>query len=419
MNDNLSAPTSSYVIWPLRAIALIAVVLSGYLTWLALTGETAAGCGQGGTLDCAHVLRTRWSKWLDLPVALPALSLWLTTLLLTLFGGRLAPLNLQRVAWFVIGVLMSAAVTTGGWFVWLQAGELQHFCVYCLTLHACALVGWLLAIVALRHNLASLASSVLLGLLLGATVPAGQLLLPPPALYRLHTVEEQAFDDPLLLTAPILNEQTLRLMPADAKTVTPAEERYITVLGGEAKVDVNARPHLGASDAKYVVVKLFDYACYHCRKLHHELQAVQQEYDGQLTIVLVPVPLSDKCNPLIDAKDATSPDACALAKLALIVWRLAPQKFAQFDEWLFEPETPRTYEAARKEVVAWLGEELLRAAEQDPAFDWQLEQNVELFGISPAELLPQIMSGQKVLSQQVDSEAELRRLLAQEFGLVK
>jgi hypothetical protein len=55
--------------------------------------------------------------------------------------------------------------------------------------------------------------------------------------------------------------------------------------------------------------------------------------------------------------------------------------------------------------------------EKDPAFDRQIESHIELYAESPAELVPQIIGRNTILSAQVESVDELLRILETEFGM--
>lgn len=110
--------------WPLLALALIGMGLTGYLTLIAWTGQGVVGCPVGS--DCDVVLNSRWSKLLGLPV-----SFW------GLLGySSLAAIALTRqadtqwkLAWVfsLFGVLYSAYLTT------FSIVELEATCPYCLT----------------------------------------------------------------------------------------------------------------------------------------------------------------------------------------------------------------------------------------------------------------------------------------------
>src|SRR5688572_15488772 len=69
------------------AIAMVAVLLAGYLTWVSLreAGEPA-GCGAGS--GCAAVLASQWSRWFDAPVGAPALAVYLAIVVAGVLARR-------------------------------------------------------------------------------------------------------------------------------------------------------------------------------------------------------------------------------------------------------------------------------------------------------------------------------------------
>ncbi len=54
--------------WPLLALSILGIVLTGYLSWTALTGASVQGCSAGG--GCDTVLTSRWATLFGLPTAL-------------------------------------------------------------------------------------------------------------------------------------------------------------------------------------------------------------------------------------------------------------------------------------------------------------------------------------------------------------
>lgn len=65
---------------------MLATMLAAYLLWVALASEAhVAGCGNG-PINCDHVLSSRWSRALGVPVSLPAIVLY-TLVLLGLFAA--------------------------------------------------------------------------------------------------------------------------------------------------------------------------------------------------------------------------------------------------------------------------------------------------------------------------------------------
>jgi protein-disulfide isomerase len=339
-----------------------------------------------------------------------AVSLWASILLVSFFAGPLAPQVLKRLAGWLLLALVAAAVVCALWFVWLQMAVLHHYCTYCLAVHACALVGGVLALLAVRPSLPGGISSAVVGLLLGGLMPLGQMLFPPAPLYRIDRIADEKN----------IEVYTFDGYHLPGEAAASEEPIYRELFAGEVRFNMHNLPRLGAADADHVLFKIFDYTCPHCRELHHHVLAAQnylnRDGESHVAIVMLPAPLDEECNELIPPENSTA-GACGLARLALIVWKLAPQRFAEFDAWLFEPKEPRTYAAARAKAAELLGEEKLAAIERHPALDEQLKLNIELFASSPAELMPQLLGRNVVLSQQVESAEELLELLDREFGI--
>ena len=109
-------------------LACLALAVSGYLSWLAISeGQSALGCG-GETFDCDEVLGSRWSVWLGMPVSILGMLTYAGILIsiLTLFLAQSK--SLRDVAWLTIAVTSTAAVGAGLWFTALQALDVQDFC---------------------------------------------------------------------------------------------------------------------------------------------------------------------------------------------------------------------------------------------------------------------------------------------------
>src|SRR5215213_2502249 len=68
-----SRPAAGWIGWCIVAIAGIAAGISGYLLWRTLA-EAGAPPGCGPDSGCEQVLSSRWSTWMNLPVAAPAVA---------------------------------------------------------------------------------------------------------------------------------------------------------------------------------------------------------------------------------------------------------------------------------------------------------------------------------------------------------
>ncbi|SFP26335.1 vitamin K epoxide reductase family protein [Pseudomonas borbori] len=110
--------------WPVLVLALCGMLLTGYLTYVALRGGTPAFCSEESACDL--IQHSRWSRLLGLPLAL-----WGFVLYGLLAGNawRL-PARLVRwrrlwlLAWF--GLAVSLYMTLVAWL------RLEAFCAWCL-----------------------------------------------------------------------------------------------------------------------------------------------------------------------------------------------------------------------------------------------------------------------------------------------
>ena len=110
--------------WPILALAIAGMILSGYLTYSAWQGQSVAGCTVGSACDI--VLNSRWSKLLGMPT-----SFWgfLTYALLAAIAWNKTTPSQWKMAWTVtiIGLLYSLYLTGVSLIV------LESACPYCLT----------------------------------------------------------------------------------------------------------------------------------------------------------------------------------------------------------------------------------------------------------------------------------------------
>ncbi|MDA9859459.1 vitamin K epoxide reductase family protein, partial [Rubripirellula sp.] len=60
-------------------LGTIGLLASGYLGYVGLTASKVVGC-DGGLFNCDHVLTSRWSTVMGIPVSLPAVALYAVVL---------------------------------------------------------------------------------------------------------------------------------------------------------------------------------------------------------------------------------------------------------------------------------------------------------------------------------------------------
>lgn len=117
-------PANQHPNWPILALAIAGMLLSGYLTYSAWQGQSVAGCTVGSACDV--VLNSRWSRLFGMPI-----SFWgfLTYALLAAIAWNKTTPSQWKMAWTVtiIGLLYSIYLTGVSLIV------LDSACPYCLT----------------------------------------------------------------------------------------------------------------------------------------------------------------------------------------------------------------------------------------------------------------------------------------------
>ncbi|MBL9121980.1 MAG: thioredoxin domain-containing protein [Phycisphaerae bacterium] len=327
----------------LALTACLGLGVSGYLAAVALVAKgLPIGCGAGD--GCAAVLTSRWAGTWGVSVALPAVLLWGMGLVASLIASR-------RMISFVACSVALAAL----WFTAVQAVLLGSFCPWCMADH---LIGLTFAGLAFafgcRDRLAVLAGSIGFAILV-----AGQLIVP----YRAGSTG--------LLGGAGGGSDAIRV--------------------GDVTFEANGLPSWGDSSSPTLLVLLADYACPHCRATHGYLKELLITSPGRFRVLVAPVPMDHDCNRTLAATEPRFEHSCELASLALAVWKAKPNEFEAFDAWLFEPEMPRTPEAARAEAQRRVGAGELELALADPSLTVMVDRNIDAFEAVRARRLPVIL----------------------------
>ncbi len=208
--------------------------------------------------------------------------------------------------------------------------------------------------------------------------------------------------------------------PVPRATTTPSaaetRSRIVSLFRGDAQIDVYQHPVLGSPAAPYVIVKLFDYTCPHCREMHEHLQQAREEFGGKLAVVMCPVPLNRQCNPHVTYDSAKHADACDLARLALAVWQADRSKFAEFDAWIFASPVPPTAAAAREQAIGLVGEDQLVAQLYSGKLRERLAIGPKLYKLFGAGTVPKLVLPTGLLVGPGDSTEAVVLELKKEFA---
>ncbi|MEO8270831.1 MAG: vitamin K epoxide reductase family protein [Aureliella sp.] len=425
--------------WILRLIALIALTTSSYLAWVAFNSGSVAGCGSGSTFDCSHVLSSRWSSLLGIPVSVPAVLLYaLVSVILVV------PANWRWAQWRWSLVAFAAFLAGFGglWFIGLQIFWLKHLCPYCLVVHGCGLA---MASLIATHRLTQRYVTVRLVITAAITVlcfVAAQIFLPAAEKFEIVEYESvpsaevyappgegSSLDQPIevspaieqgdVFESPLQTPKTgdsAQFNPADSswlygfnpmllltaqvavgrpsasrelETESAGEDRkLVTILNG-VQLDIAQWPLLGNADAKYVIVEMLDYTCVHCQNTHAAIHGAMQAYGDQLAVVVLPVPLDATCNSQINTTAAEHREACKIAKLAIAVWHLSPQHFTEFHNWLMESKP--NYAQASLKAESLVDREKLQSELRSSTPSDFIKKNVDLYKRASAGAIPKIL----------------------------
>lgn len=436
-SDSSQLPPRKWAV-VLAIVCIIAICASGYLGWVALTSSKVAGCGGGKLFNCGHVISSRWSLWMGIPVSLLAVGTYLTLAgaLFVVASPRFSS-RARHIGWAMVTVLALSAGGAAIWFILLQLFALGHLCSYCLVAHACGLVAtatvlWTRPVGSSGLKLAAALSVVGVAVLVG-----GQLLTAEPETFRIQTFETPAtkpevfeFEAPVFEAPPALDVSIVPLLlpraadvqaaisnllhpvammtsritqeaskqsnaskPSNAgqsKDVSPqagsvaasnpqAQRRMVSINGGTIQLDVAQWPLAGSTKAKYIFVEMFDYSCPHCRHTHAAIKGATERLKGDLAVVVLPIPLASACNNMIQVTDPKFTESCEVSKLAVAVWRVDAAKFTEFHNWMFANEAAPTYAMAKAQADKLVDAEKLNAelASKIPA--QYIAKTVELY----------------------------------------
>lgn len=120
--------------------SVIALAISCYLGYVSVTASEIAGCGTG-LFDCSHVLTSKYSSWMGLPVSLMAAGVYavMVASLLLISSSGVSDI-VRRISWAVVSVCGISAGLAAVWFVSVQAFILEHYCPWCLGAHLCGTI---------------------------------------------------------------------------------------------------------------------------------------------------------------------------------------------------------------------------------------------------------------------------------------
>lgn len=362
------------------------------------------------------------------------------------------------------------------WFIGLQVFRIGHLCPWCLAAHACGVTMTALLLWKPPAGVRQLRRTAGLSLIGAFILVGGQLLAAPADTFEIQRDGDQSVDDGVLSFEPdegetpaakddppalpmqgaavdrflpfllgarsplfthiVFQEQTRTKtatpeqtdpvgtqpktsgsMPADDQAVTRKKlpPRLIPVAALRTNINMRQWPVLGNPDARYVVVEMFDYTCPHCRNMNRSMQGAFKHFKKDLAVVTLPVPLNSLCNDAVPVTGPRQVEACEIARIAIAVWRVKPEKFHYFNDWLFQPESGWTAAEARRHASEVVGEKPLVEELSRPQAAAYITKLVEIYKRAGAGTVPKLLFPKSTLVGEISSVEQLCRTIEREI----
>jgi len=132
----------------LTVLAIVAVVTSGYLTWVKLAGIIPE-CGP--VKGCETVEASPYSEIFGIPVALPGLLMSLAILITVVAWWWSGDRRFLYVP-YALGILGLFVV---GYLTYLELFVIHAVCIWCVAFAIAIVAGWIVTLVAMRRTAAS------------------------------------------------------------------------------------------------------------------------------------------------------------------------------------------------------------------------------------------------------------------------
>lgn len=403
-------------VWAIRGLAFVAFAIALYLSITAVTATAPAGCGEGG--GCDNVLHSEWSKLWGVPVSAPAMVVYAAIFISSFFIRPSRPRDTRKDHWQLLLVLATFAGVGAVWFIYLQLVVLDSICPYCMADHLCGLA--IAGIVFVKAPIGSrrLVPGGRAGGLIATSLVVMGMFIAAQNLYREgngETIGGEKDAKPIVKYTPDPTKDSPRdgatrdgatrdngtrdgatrdgdKASKDGATVTDngqssddAGTFRVALPNGPNDTDGwvtiprDSRPVRGDRNAPFVVLCHVDYTCPHCRTFHQWFDDLFARYGDQIAFMVVPTPIHQSCNRLFQNVGERHKDGCDLAKISLAVWKAAPEKWAAFDDWLFESPHGRAKELARVKAGDLIGYVTLDEILDSGWADEQLRKNIELY----------------------------------------
>ena len=412
-----------------RVLLFSASIITLYLALLALTqGGDVPGCGPDS--GCDKVLKSQWAYLLGVPVSIPGLCLYLVFLLKTfsIKNHKLLTNNKKNIRSLNALTLCAFAVIGAGiWFIAIQALVIKAFCPFCCTAHALAMTA---AVIFLAR-----AGIIAESLKVNINITGG--ILAMTALIALIAGTQYIFpkQKPAAKIVELTNSNTNSVAQNNQKKITPQpdqnnnaavkendKETPFPIPKTKLSLITSKLPIIGNRKAKNRIAVLFDYTCHHCRTLHSYIRQTIPKYENKLSCIMVPMPLDNKCNPLIKTTQKDHINACNYAKICLAVHQISPEKYDEFDNWLFSNHnSAKPLSTVRNYAERILGKNILDKTINSQSVLDQIATNIEIYNLNSTNggttIMPQTIVKNRVVFGPPPSAQALENILIQILDL--
>ena len=413
-----------------RVLLFSASIITIYLALLALTqGGDVPGCGPDS--GCDKVLKSPWAYLLGVPVSIPGICLYLGFLLKTFSiknQNTLAENKKNIRSLNALTLCAFAVIGAGIWFIGIQGLVIKAFCPFCCTAHALAMTASVIflaraGIIAerLKVNI-NITGGILTMTTLIAIIGGIQYIFPKqkPAAkivelnnYKTDSVPQK--NQKKIAAQPDQNNTAAVIKQNDKETPFPIPKTKLSLITSKL-------PVIGNRNAKNRIAVLFDYTCHHCRTLHSYIRQTIPKYENKLSCIMVPMPLDSKCNPLIKTTQKDHINACTYAKICLAVHQISPEKYDEFDNWLFSNHnSAKPLSTVRNYAERILGKNILDETINSQSVLDQIATNIEVYNLNSTNggttIMPQAIIKNRVMFGPPPSAQALENILIQILDL--
>jgi uncharacterized membrane protein len=214
--------------------------------------------------------------------------------------------------------------------------------------------------------------------------------------------------------------------PTTAASTEPKKERKLKFLGGKLTLDTYEHPIIGSPEAPHIVVELVSYDCPHCRKANKFMKQALSRYGEEVALIVLTIPLEQRCNRLITDPAASHTGSCTTAGLACLIAKLKPTSFPRFHDYLMSgsDERPPSIGSIVAKAYGMADRTKLRELRENKEIAKQLEGYVDLFAMLRKQNtdkkevgLPLQILGDTIMSGGIDKAADVYAAWEKNLGV--